>query len=100
MNSDPYLGKFMIRWIRKVDPAAEVGIRLYIHKLYQSEECEKYWSKFLKIPLADFYPSVYKKISHAIKKNPGYKGCARIEVMGSELFWKIMKWRDMLYQNL
>ena len=100
MNSDPYLAKLMVNWITKFSPNEKITVRLYIHELYQNEEYEKYWSNFLNIPLESFLKSVVKKTKHETKKNPIYKGCARLEVSGSELFWKIMKWRDMLYQNL
>jgi len=102
MNSDPFLVKIIIKWLNKFHKisTAKIKARLYTHKIFIGENNEKFWSGFLNIPLAQFLKTIYKPTSHKIKKNPNYKGCLRIEISGTELFWKIMKWRDMLYANI
>lgn len=102
MNSDPFLVKIMMKWLNKFHglPNAEVGARLYAHKLYAHKEYEKFWSSFLNINLSQFHKTIYKFTPHKNKKNAGYKGCLRIDLKGSEIFWKTMKWRDMLYEEI
>lgn len=102
MNSDPFLMKIMLKWLCKFGdtPAAKVGARLYAHELYAHKNYEKFWANFLAIDASQFHKTVYKSTPHESKKNPDYKGCLRIDIKGSELFWKIMKWRDMLYKEI
>ena len=77
-------------------PEEEIKIRLFIHKVYAEENCEKYWSKIAEIPVESFKRTVYKSTVHSIKKNLNYKGCCRIELTGSEFYWKVEKWIKML----
>lgn len=102
MNSDPFLIKIMIKWLYRFHKISikEIWARLYTHKISRNEHQEKFWSNFLNIPFNQFLKTIYKPTPHKIKKNPEYRGCLRIEISGTELFWKIMKWRDMLYDNL
>jgi len=103
MNSDPCLIKFMIRWLKQFNKITNNSIkaRLYIHAIYSDKEHERFWAKFLKIGLNQFHKTIYKPTVHVLKKNPEYRGCLRIEIKnGSELYWKIMKWRDMFYADI
>ncbi|OGE81333.1 MAG: hypothetical protein A2826_02125 [Candidatus Doudnabacteria bacterium RIFCSPHIGHO2_01_FULL_43_23] len=102
MNSDINLIKIMLEWIYIFENLKknQIHARLYTHKIYYKKNYESFWSKNVCIPLKNFSKTIYKPSVHKVKKNPHYKGCLRIEVSGSELYWKIMKWRDMLYQNL
>ncbi len=101
MNSDPFLVKIMMKWLNKFHGIsnAEVDARLYAHRLYARKKYEKFWSNFLNINLSQFHKTIYKFTPHGNKKNPDYKGCLRIDLKGSELFWKTMKWRNMLYKE-
>lgn len=100
MNSNPNLNRLMIRWLNVIGcvPLDKIKLRLYTHRIYINEKYELYWSKTLKMPLRQFYKTVYKPTPHTVQKNPQYKGCLRIEIGGSELFWKIMTWGDMMYK--
>lgn len=102
MNSDPYLVKIMIKWLNKIGkiPRDKIKIRLYMHKVYARENCENFWINFLNLNQKQLQKTIYKSTQHLIKKNPEYKGCLRIEIPGTELFWKIMKWRDLFYNSL
>ncbi len=102
MNSDSSLINLLIKWIVEIGglPASAIKLRLYLHHIYASEKCEVYWSQTTNIPLSQFYKSVYKSTAHLRKKNPQYKGCLRVEVGGSELFWKTMQWSKMMYSHL
>lgn len=102
MNSDPFLVKIMLKWIRKFDPVSfkNINARLYVHKIYSHENHEKFWSDFLNIAPAKFQKTIFKPTLHKVKKNPEYRGCLRIETSGSELYWKMMEWRKMLYANI
>jgi len=99
INSDPEMIKLIIVWLKKIlkTQESDIKIRLYIHKVYKNENCEKYWLNITELPNQNLLRTVYKPTIHLIKKNPLYKGCCRIELKnGSEVFWKIMKWQEML----
>ncbi|MCL5795517.1 MAG: hypothetical protein M1338_04120, partial [Patescibacteria group bacterium] len=76
-----------------------IRIRIYMHRVYSNENCEEYWSKFTKIPKSRFLRTIYKPTPHVIKKNIDYKGCCRVDIQGSELFWKFQKWQKMLINS-
>ena len=98
MNSDPLMIRLVLKCLREMfkTPEEEIKIRLFIHKVYAEENCEKYWSKIAEIPVESFKRTVYKSTVHSIKKNLNYKGCCRIELTGSEFYWKVEKWIKML----
>jgi hypothetical protein len=102
MNSDPKLMKYMILWVTKCGNKdfKTLRFRLYIHKLYEHENCETFWLKELKADSTQFLKTIYKPTGRVYKKNPQYKGCLRLEVAGSELYWKTMAWRDCFYYEL
>ncbi|HOX41282.1 MAG TPA: hypothetical protein PK263_03755 [bacterium] len=102
MNSDPRLIRLMLKFLREVVQVDEhlIKIRLYIHKVYETENCENYWSDVTGIPINRFQKTVFKLSLHNTKKNPRYKGCCRIEITRSEIFWKIAKWEELLYCKL
>ena len=101
MNSDPSLIKIMLKWIHRFGPASfkNIKARLYIHKIYAHEDHEKFWSSFLDIKPSQFQKTILKPTLHRVKKNPKYKGCLRIETSGSELYWKMMTWRELFYKK-
>jgi len=98
INSDPEIIKLMMIWLREICKVEEneIIVRLYIHKIYSKENCRQFWSKIVNIPASSFLKTVYKPSPHKIKKNLAYKGCLRIEVRGSELYWKIQTWQKLV----
>ena len=101
VNSDPEMIMLMIKWLHKFKVAdKDIKIRLFIHSIYESEKPEEFWMRITNIPKSRLLKTIYKLTIHKIKKNHNYKGCCRIEVSGSELFWKIVKWRGMLFEKL
>jgi hypothetical protein len=102
MNSDPYLIRLMIQWILLVSNVrfSDLRFRLYIHELYAHENCESFWATALGANTEQFLKTIYKPTSRLHKKNPVYKGCLRIEVSGSDLYWRTMAWRDCLYSSM
>lgn len=104
MNSDPNLIKLMMRWLSLTADVnhEDYQVRLYIHRPYADENLEKFWAKTLSLTFNQFAKTVYKPTPHNIKRNPKYKGCLRLTVKGrpSELYWRVMAWRDALYNTL
>jgi len=101
MNSDPKLIQLMLKFIGRFGASADsIKIRIYAHEVYQCENIDSYWLSVVGLPRSNFRKTVIKPSSHSIKKNDDYKGCCRIEVSGSELFWKIVKWQEMLYMGV
>jgi len=101
MNSDASMVNVMLLWIEKYlcILREDVKVRLYIHKPYREENCEKYWSNVIQVPLENFQKTIYKPTSLGVKKRPSYKGCLRIEVSGVENFRKIKFWIELLVMH-
>lgn len=102
MNSDPKLVQYMVMWVTKFSNynVRDLHFRLYIHELYAHEKCESFWIKELGVDQSQFLKTIYKPTGRVHKKNPTYKGCVRLEIPGSELYWKTMTWRDCFYATL
>lgn len=93
-NSDPRLIKTMILWADRYlgITKKQIKLRLYTHKIYQNENCEIYWEKVTGISKEEFFRTIYKPTPHKIKKNPGYKGCVRIDITKVLPWVKMMAW--------
>ncbi|MDP3993348.1 MAG: hypothetical protein Q8Q05_04020 [bacterium] len=98
INSDPDVVRIIMRWLRELFGLSDddILVRIYIHHVYKNEDCEQYWSEVIGIPVSKFYRTTYKPTPHDTKRNKAYKGCCRIEVRGSELFWKVQAWQKMI----
>ncbi len=102
MNSDVDMVKVMLAWLEKFPGIGrhELRYRLYIHKPYEFERCEEYWSEKANIPRDRFVKTIYKSTSLLVKKRPNYKGCLRIEVPKStQLLRKMILWHHMLARS-
>jgi len=97
-NSNPEMIRVMMRWLKDICNVedSEIKYRLFIHDIYSNERCEEFWADIVGEPLSKFLKTIYKSNSHKTKKNPNYKGCLKIDVKGSELYWKVQKWQKML----
>lgn len=85
VNSDSSMVAFMVWWVQKYlgIQKSNIGIRLSTHADFKADKYEDYWSEALSIPLDQFRKTNYKPNRHGIyKKNPLYKGCARMEIGG------------------
>jgi hypothetical protein len=102
MNSDPKMIKVIIKWLTEIlnVNSEDIKIRLFIHEVYRDEKCEEFWSNITGVSVARLMKTVIKPSPHRIKKNPNYKGCCRIEITKSEIFWKIIKWQEMLASKI
>lgn len=87
MNSDPQMIRFMIFWLKKYMniPEKEIFLRIYTHEDFKLEKYEEFWENEIKFPRTQFKKTIYKSNQrHGVfKKNPFYKGCARIEIAKS-----------------
>ncbi len=102
MNSDPYLMKFIINWMKEFGSVElkDIRFRLYTHQQYAHEECELFWINRLGASSGQFLQTIYKPSEREYKKNPTYKGCLRMDAPGSELYWRTMMWRDCFYSSI
>jgi hypothetical protein len=100
-NSDPRAVKAMMRWLTEICeiPKEKIKIRVFIHKVYAHENCEKFWSKITGVPISKLQKTIYKPTLHKVKKNPQYKGCVQLRVYSVEFFWKIMGWIQKLAEE-
>lgn len=103
MNSDSDMVNTMIRWCSTFfnKDIKEMYLRVYMHKVYGYENCEKQWSKDTGIPLDRFKKTIYKPSGLGVKKRPMYKGCVRLEIKnGTVLFKKMQFWQNLLISEL
>ncbi len=102
VNSDDEMMQVMILWIEQFlkIPRRELKVRLFIHRPYAHEQCEKQWSERLRIPISNFQKTIYKPTGRLVKKRPDYRGCLRIEI-GPVIFLRLMRfWQRMLFANI
>jgi len=104
MNSDPKMIKFMILWLKKYLRVSKnrIFLRIFTHEDFKLEKYEHFWENETGIALGQFKKTCYKPNRHGIyKKNPEYKGCARIEVSkGLSELRKITSLIKILENNL
>jgi hypothetical protein len=104
VNSDDGMIRVMLLWIEKFLSISRqhINVRLYIHKPYAHENCEKWWSEQISIPPANFKRTIYKPTGLLIKKRPNYKGCIRVELGGKlggmTLLRKMQFWQNLLLE--
>jgi hypothetical protein len=101
MNSDADMHRVMLSWLVKFADLnkKDLRFRLYIHKPYLSESCDKWWIKKLQVEPSQFLKTVIKPSGLGIKKRPNYRGCLRVEVRSSKaLLNKMRFWQNMLVE--
>ncbi len=98
VNSDSEMIRFMIFWIEKYLGISRdfIKFRLYIHKVYDHENCEGFWENVVGISKEKFQKTIYKPTQHNVKKNPNYKGCLRLTVSKVHNLRKVMAWQKLL----
>ena len=98
INSDIRAMQLMVAWSTKYLPVepSSYKFRLYIHKPYAHENCERFWSRKCAIPLSQFQRTIYKPTPHNEKRNPQYKGCLRMIILGVEHLVTVCTWQDCL----
>jgi hypothetical protein len=101
VNSDCAMIVIMLDWMERFlgVKRTQVSARLYLHKPYAHENCEKYWSNSIGIPVQNFRRTIYKPTGLLIKKRPNYMGCLRIEVGKVTYFRKYQFWQKMMLED-
>src|SRR3989344_5788222 len=99
-NSDAEMINLLLLWIERFLRVRRetIKVRLYIHKPYAHENCERYWSTKLSVPLKNFQKTIYKPTSLLVKKRPNYKGCLRVNLGKMEFLRKMLYWQKMLVE--
>jgi hypothetical protein len=96
-NSDPAMMKFMILFLEKCLGVKKIEFspRLTLNEAFKekSEEIQRYWSKYLEIPEAQFTKPFYQKVKQVkIYDNPeDYHGVLRIHVRKSSKLLLMMR---------
>ncbi len=100
INSDPDMVIFMFKWMQKYMDAdkSKIRVRLFIHRIPGYETSHQFWAKTLGIEPETFKKTIYKPTKHAIKKNPDYRGCLRLEIGGIYELRLIKAWQKLLIQ--
>lgn len=99
-NSDPYMIKIYLKWLRECLLISEdrIVFEIYIHKSHNKsvQNLAKYWSVITGFPKKSFSKVYYKENKiHSLRKNrgPDYSGVLRISVRKStDLNRKIQGW--------
>ena len=100
-NSDPRAIKFMVDWLRYFCNVPEKKFRasLYIHDNLNERKAKQFWSKLIRIPLAQFRKSyIVKNNPHRLRKVKHIYGVLRITVSNTNLHRKIMGWISGVFQ--
>ncbi len=102
VNSDPNAIRTMIKWLVRClgVPKGKVIARLYLHRTYAHKGVGRFWLKATGLPAAQFRRPVFKATQHAIRKNPLYMGCCRVDVFSSQIFWRVRGWQEGLVSYL
>jgi hypothetical protein len=101
MNSDEEMQALMIQWLVTYADVkrADLRFRLYVHKAYQSEECDLWWAEKLQVHRSQFLKTIVKPSGLGVKKRPDYRGCLRIEVRSSKSILNKMRfWQKMMVE--
>lgn len=101
MNSDGDMQKVMVKWLTTYTgiEKKDLRFRLFVHKAYQSEECDAWWAQKLQVSSSQFLKTIIKPSGLGVKKRPSYRGCLRIEVRSSKpLLNKMRFWQKMLVE--
>lgn len=100
-NSDPDMINLMLTWIDQFfrQSRHDTKMRLYIHKPYAQENCERYWHSKIGVPLKNFQRTIYKPTGLLIKKRPNYKGCLRVYIDKISFLRKMLFWQNMLIEE-
>ncbi len=102
-NSDPYLIKIMILFLKRVCkvPHNRLHGHLFLHPHLDTMKAEKYWSKVSGIPLTRFQKTTqaHNKASKN-KKDSLPNGTFTIGVYDTKLFLKIMGWIEGVHRDL
>jgi hypothetical protein len=101
VNSDPHMISFMYTWVQKylIVLKKDVGVRIFMHKVYSKEKTELFWSNLLDIDRFKLKKTVFKPTSHKVKHNVNYNGCVRLEISGIEKYHTMMVWKNCLKKH-
>ena|GEM_PF-471280 len=102
INSDPNMIRVMVQWIEKYLGVSrlDLSVRVSMHRVYEGEKCEEYWSNIVGIPLDRLSKTVYKQSPHEFKRNPSYKGCCTLRGVPVTCFVKMMVWQKMMIEAI
>lgn len=106
-NSDPYLIKLFLKWLRDTCkiPRKDIHFRIFLHKTAEDRlfEVQQYWARVISFPINNFQKITWKK--HKIKtnrKNTGnnYYGLLEVNVKKSiNLNRKVQGWIEGIYNH-
>ena len=102
-NSDPFLIKFITKWIEDVLSVKPEYLKAYLNIYPQQNEIEikKFWSDLTGIPIKNFCKSFVKPINKNYKKNTLYYGTIKIRVpKGTNTRHKVFGWINAVLINI
>jgi len=98
-NSDHRLILLIIKWFKKYLDVKQLRYRLYIHKVYEHENHAKFWRRIMTMQKEERLGISFKPATHGFKRNPNYRGCARVDAGGVNNFYTIMCWMEEYTKN-
>ena len=94
-NSDPYLIKFVVLWLKNVlniDPA-RIKAHLNIYPQQNEALIKNFWSDLTGIPIKNFGKSFIKPVNKNYKRNTLYHGTIKIRVFrGTDFRHRVFGW--------
>jgi len=101
-NSDPYLIKFMVRWLEDIlgIKPERIKAHLNIHSQQNDAKMKHFWSDLTNIPIQNFGKSFVKPASKNFKKNTLYYGTVRLRIMrGTDFRYRVLGWVSAILKS-
>ena len=95
VNSDPYLIRFMVGWMKNVLHLNPSNLKAHLNIYPQQNEnkIKKFWSKITGIPIKNFGKSFIKPQNKNYRKNNLYYGTIKIRArQGSDIRHRVSGW--------
>jgi len=102
-NSDPYLIKFFVCWLKDVAnvEAKDLSAHLNIYPQQKDVLIKKFWSEITGIPLENFGKSFIKPKNKNYKRNTLYYGTIKIRVFkGTDLRHRVFGWVNAILEDV
>lgn len=98
-NSDPEMVLLMMNWFRLICRVREekFKISVFYHGGQNEQEMKTYWSKITRVPLSQFYKSIFKREGTGQRRNTLYNGTCKIRVCDCDLLHRVLTWIEQLH---
>lgn len=99
-NTDPRMIRIFVKFAIKICKIFKKDIRiaLILYPDLNERGCMDFWSKYLRIPIAQFYKTQYIKGKHPTKRLQ--RGICMVRIGATGLKEKVLVWIDLFAKSL